>query len=200
MPTDMSRTRLRKRLLIVVILAIVLIVGFTQLPLRTQGRIVEILTLGDWPLEWAVRRQFALKQPELHSILNFLNEAPEVASLTVTPVGLRASLQQNEAEKHDLYKPNILQALISIDAQLVNIDEDQVSVFLGSEVRGSTHFEMSYVYHEYELDLINCDGIAARDRAKIGSCGFSLSPDWYASYQWYPDDTDELEKMLEELR
>jgi hypothetical protein len=200
MTTAKSRVGNRKQLLIGVIAIGMAAIAFTQLPLRAQGRIVEVCTLGEWPLEWAVRRQFARKQPELRSILDFVDEAPEVAGLTVTPAGLRASLQQSKAEKHDLEEPNILQALISIEAQLVNIDEDRVSVFLGSEVRGVSSFEVSFVYHAYEVDFVDCDGIAARDRAKIGSCGFSLSPNWYASYQWYPDDADELEKALDELR
>jgi hypothetical protein len=200
MTTEKSRVRNKKLLLIGAIVIGAAAVAFTQLTIRAQGRIIEICTLGEWPLEWAVRRQFAHKQPELSSILDFVNDAPEVSGLTVTPAGLRASLQRNTAEKHDLDEPNILQALISIEAQFVNIDEDRVSVFLGSEVRGASSFEVSYEHHTSEVDLVDCDNIATRDRAKIGSCRFVLSPSWYALYQWYPDDIDELEKALDELR
>ena len=178
----------------------VTIVSFNQLSLRTQGRIVEFCTLGDWPLEWAMRTQFERKQPELSSIVEFANEAPDVGGLRVTPFGLRASLKENKAEKSPLDDPNILQALISIDAQLVNIEEDSVSVHLGSEVRGSTSYEASFFYPLTEVDIPDCALIVASEKAKIGGCGFRLNSSWYAKYVWYPDDVYELEKALEELK
>jgi hypothetical protein len=181
-------------------LAVVLVFGFTQLPFRIQGRAIEIVTFGDWPLEWAVRRQFERNQPELRSIIEFVNEQPEVVGLTVTPVGLRASLAENKGVDHNLDQPNILQALISIEAKLVNVHDDRVSVFLGSEVRGSTSFEASYIYPSRSLSVVDCDGIGADDRPKIGSCAFQLSAQWYALYQWYPDDPAELEKAIDELK
>lgn len=200
MTTEKSHVGTNKQLLIGAIVVGLVAVAFTQLPLRAQGRIIEFCTLGDWPLEWSVRQQFAGKQPELRSILDFVNENPDVAGLSVTPVGLRASLQQNKAEDYDLDKPNILQALISVEALFVNVDDDRVSVFLGWEVRGADSFDVSYIYATGKVDLPDCDSIAARDRAKIGSCAFRLSPNWYALYQWSPDDIDELEKALDELR
>lgn len=200
MTAEKVRVSTKNRLLIGMFIVALAAVGFSQLSLRAQGRVVEFCTFGGWPLEWAVRRQFLRKQPELRAILDFVNDAPEVSGLTVTPVRLWASLKQNDAEKYDLDKPNILQALISIEAHFVNIDDDHIVVFLGSEVRGPTHFEVAYMHHEYEVDLVSCDGINTRDREKIGSCGFSLAPNWYASYQWYPDDLDELETALDNLK
>jgi hypothetical protein len=188
-----------RKLLIGMVVVVLAAIGFSQLSLRAQGRLVEVCTFGDWPLEWAVRRQFAKKQPELRAIIDFVNEAPEIAGLTVTPVGLRASLQSSESERHELDQPNILQALISIEAQLVNVHEDRVSVFLGSEVRGATSFEVSYIYPTSSLDVANCESIAAQDRDRIGACAIQLSPQWYALYQWYPDDLDELEKAIDGL-
>ncbi len=196
----MSRVGTNRKLLIGTIVIVLLATGFTQLSLRVQGRIVEVCTFGDWPLEWAVRRQFAKKQPELLSIIQFVNEAPEISSLSVTPVGLRASLQTSESERHDLDQPNILQALISIEAQLVDVDENQVSVFLGSEIRGPSSFEVSYIHPTSAFDVADCESVVARDRAKIGGCAIQLSPKWYALYQWYPDDLAELEKAIEELK
>jgi hypothetical protein len=196
MTTEKARVSIKKRLLIGLFIVVLAGVGFSQLSLRTHGRVVEVCTFGDWPLEWAVRRQFSRKQPELRAILDFVNDAPEVSGLTVTPVGLRASPEQNDTGQYDLDKPNILQALISIEAQFVNIDDDHVVVFLGSEVRGPTNFDIAYVHNKFEVDLVNCGGINSGDREKIGSCGFSLAPNWHASYQWYPDDLDELEKAL----
>lgn len=197
---EKSRVPSKKLLLIGAIVIGAVAIAFSQMTLRAKGRIVEFCTLGEWPLEWAVRRHFARKQPELSSILDFVNEAPEVTGLTVTPLGLRASLQQYEGEKHDLDEPNILQALISIESKFVNIDENRVSVYLGWEVRGDSAFEVSYEYRTSELELVDCENIAARDRAKFGSCVFVLSPEWYALYQWYPDDTDEFRKELDKLR
>lgn len=199
MTTEKSRVSTKKRLLIGTVAMVLVAIGFNQLPLRAQGRIVEVCTFGDWPLEWAVRRQFARKQPELRAIIDFVNEAPEISRLNVTPVGLRASLETSKSVHHDLDQPNILQALISIEARSVNVDDDRVSVFLGSEVRGSSSFEVSYFYPTRTLDLADCDSIDTRDRDKIGACVFQLSPQWYARYQWYPEDVDELERALDEL-
>lgn len=199
MTIDKSRVSTKRKLLIGTVVVVLVAIGFSQLSLRAQGRIVEICTFGDLPLEWAVRRQFARKQPELRAIINFVNEAPEIAGLTVTPVGLRASLQTNKSERQELDQPNILQALISLEAQSVNVDDDWVSVFLGSEVRDSTSFEVSYIYPSRSLSVVDCDGIGARDRPKIGRCAFQLSMQWYALYQWYPDDLAELEKAIDEL-
>jgi hypothetical protein len=187
MTTENSRVSTKRNLLIGVVVVVLAAIGFSQLSLGAQGRIVEVCTFGDWPLEWAVRRQFANKQPELRAIMDFVKEAPEIAGLTVTAVGLRASLQSNESERHELDQPNILQALISIEAQLVNVHEDWVSVFLGSEVRGATSFELSYIYPTSSLDISDCTSIAAQDRDSIGKCAFQLSPQWHALYQWYPD-------------
>lgn len=188
-----------RKLIVAVLATAVSFVVLSQLPLGKQGRIVEVLTFGDWPLEWAVRRQFARKQPELRSILDFVNDFPEVTDLSVTPSGLQVSSQQVQTEQDSSDEPNILQALVSIEAQRVSINEDRVRIHLGSEVRGPTNFEVEYVYKS-ELELANCDGIAPRDRAKIGHCGFVLSPNWYALYQWYPENTDELEKAVNELK
>lgn len=194
-----SRISTKKKLLIGTVVMVLVAAGFSQLSFRAQGRVVEVCTFGDWPLEWAVRRQFARKQPELRAIVDFVNEAPEITGLSVTPAGLRASLQTNKSERHELDQPDILQALISIEAQLVNVHDDRVSVFLGSEVRGSSSFEVSYIYPTRSSDVVDCDSIAARDRDKIGACAFQLSPQWHALYQWYPDDPDELEKAIDEL-
>jgi hypothetical protein len=199
MITETLRDSTNKKLLIGAVVIILVAIGFNQLSLGAQGRIVEVCTFGDWPLEWAVRRQFARKQPELRAIIDFINEAPELSGLAVTPVGLQASLEANRTERHDLDQPNILQPLISIDAQMVDVDDDRVSVFLGSEVRGPSSFELSYFYPTNTLDVADCDSIDTRDREKIGACAFQLSPQWYARYQWYPEDLDELEKALDEL-
>jgi len=199
MTTEDSRVSAKRKLLIGMIVVVLAAIGFSQLSLRAQGRVVEVCTFGDWPLEWAVRRQFARKQPELRAIVDFVNEAPEIASLTVAPLGLRASLQNNESERYELDQPNILQALISIEAQHVDVHDDRVRVFLGSEVRGATSFEVSYIYPTSSLDVADCESIAARDKDKIGACAIRLSPQWRALYQWYPDDLDELEKAIDDL-
>lgn len=192
--------KISKWILPSILVITVSVVSFTKISLRTQGRIVEFCTLGDWPLEWAIRTQFERKQPELRAIVEFANEAPEVGGLRVTPLGLQASLKGNKAEKNALDKPNILQALVSIEAQLANIEEDSVGVLLGSEVRGSTSFEVSFVYPLMEMDIPDCGLIVAAERAKIGGCGFRLNSSWYAKYVWYPDDVYELEKAMEGLK
>ncbi|MGB5412650.1 MAG: hypothetical protein WBN09_14040 [Woeseiaceae bacterium] len=74
-----------------------------------------------------------------------------------------------------------------------------MSVFLGSEVRGATSFEVSSIYRTSSVDVADRESIAARDRKKIGACAFQLSPQWHALYQWYPDDLDELEKAIDDL-
>lgn len=195
MPTKKSRTRF----LTMAFVAATLVVGFTQLPLRTQGRIVEFGSLGDWPLEWAVRRQFERKQPELRSIIQFMNEAPEVIGLTVSPVGLRAKLAEDKGVEHDLNKPNILQALISLEAYFVRAHEDRISVLLGTEYRGKTSFNVSYIHTVEPIASPSCKFIKARDRAKIGGCGIDLGHGWHVRYQWEPTDSDELEQALEEI-
>ena len=199
----MTSTNLRistnRKLLIGVIVVVIVAIGFTQLSLRVQGRIIEVCTFGDWPLEWAVRRQFAKKQPELRAIIDFVNEAPEISGLTVTLVGLRASLQSNETEHHELDQPNILQALLSIEAHLVNVHEDRVSVFLGSEVRGATSFEVSCIYPTTPSTIATCTSIAAQHRDRIGACTFKLSPEWHVLYQWYPDNPNEFEEAIDDL-
>ena len=196
----MSRKRLQKRLLFASFLAVALVVGFTQLPFRMQGRVIEIVTFGDWPLEWAVHRQFDRKQPELRSIIEFMNEQPEVVGLTVTPVGLRASLAENKGIEHDLDKPNILQALISVEAHFVEGHEDRISVVLGTEYRGKTSFHASYVHPLQPIEMPSCESVDANGRANIGYCGIELSQAWYAVYQWEPTNIDELEQALEELK
>lgn len=198
MPITKMRADPGRKFLFVVSMLAITVVVFSQLSLKVQGRVIEFCTLGDWPLEWAVRRQFARNQAELRSILEFAIDAPEVSRLSYSAAGLHAILEQNQSETHDIGEPNILQALISIEAKFVKYEENEVTVFLGSEIRGPTHFEVSYVYHEYEVDLINCEGISARERAKIGFCGFSINPNWYISYQWYPDNADELNDALDQ--
>lgn len=200
MLAEKSRVSMKKKLLIAVVAVVLAAIGFSQLSFRAQGRMVEVATFGDWPLEWAVRRHFAGKQPELRAIIDFVNEAPEIAGLSVTPVGLQASLQTSSSDRHELDQPNILQALISVEAQGVNVHDDRVSVFLGSEARGSTSFEVSYIYPTSSLDVADCEDILARDRGKIGACAFQLSPKWHALYQWYPGDPAELEKAIGELK
>jgi hypothetical protein len=199
MTTENLRVSTKRKLLIGVVVVVLAAIGFSQLSLRAQGRVVEVCTFGDWPLEWAVRRQFANKQPELRAIINFVNEAPEIAGLTLTPAGLRASLHSNESEQHELDQPNILQALVSMEAHLVNVHEDRVSVFLGSEVRGATSFEVSYIYPTGPSDIADCRSIAAQDRDRIGACAFQLTPQWHILYQWYPHDLDELEEAIDDL-
>lgn len=173
--------KMNKGLLFGILLVAIVAAFFSAFSLRTQGRVVEMITLGDWPLEWAMRTQFKRKQPELQSIIEFANEVPEV-------------------EENTLDNPDILQALASVDAQLLNVEEDSVSVFLGSELRGPTSFEVSYVYPLIEIELPDCALIVADERAKIGTCGFRLNSSWYGKYVWYPADVDELEKAIEELR
>ena len=200
MPTEISRKRLHNKLLFVLFLVVALVVGFTQLPFRMQGRTIEIVTFGDWPLSWAVRRQFDRKQPELRSVIEFMNEQPDVVGLTVTPIGLRASLTEKKGIGHDLDEPNILQALISIEAHFVDGHEDRISVFLGTEYRGKTSFHASYVHPLKPIELPLCESIETKNRAKIGYCGMELSPSWYAVYKWEPTDLDELEQALEEMK
>ena len=199
MTTENARVSAKRKLLIGMVVAVLGAIGFSQLSLRAQGRVVEVCTFGDWPLEWAVRRWFTKKQPELRAIIDFVNEAPEIEGLTVTPIGLRTSLQSNGSKRHELDQPSILQALISIEARLVKVHDNRVSVFLGSEVRGTTSFEVSYIYTTSSLDVANCENIAARHRDKIGSCAIELSPQWHALYHWYPDDLDELERAIDDL-
>ena len=199
-PREMLRKRLQKRMIIASILAVALLVGFTQLPFRMQGLVIETITLGDWPLEWAVHRQFERKQPELRSIIAFMKEQPEVDGLTVTPVGLRASVVGNEGEEYELDQPNILQALVSVEADFVRGHEDRVSVFLGTEFRGKTSFDVSYVYPLQPIEFPLCKSVETNSRAKVGYCGIELSEVWYASYIWRPTDFDELEKALEEMK
>lgn len=190
MPAEMPRTRLSTRSLIVVLLVTGLCIVFTQLPLRTQGRVVEFCTFGDWPLEWAIHRQFERKQPELRSIIAFMAEVPEVDGLTVSPVGLRASLGEDKGVGQDLDRPDILQALISIESYFVNGHEDRISVVLGSEYRGKITFHASYVHPLKSIELPSCESARANDRMRIGYCGIELSADWYLVYQWEPTNPD----------
>ena len=200
MVTKISRKGLHKKFLFVLVLAATLSVAFTQIPLRIQGRIVEIATFGDWPLEWAIRRQFERKQPELRSIITFMNESPEIVGLTVTPLGLRASLTENKSIKHDFEEPNILQALLSIEADFVKGYEDRIGVFLGTEHRGQTSFLAGYVHPLEPIEIPLCESIAMSSRAKIGYCGIELSPDWYVVYEWQPSNFSEFEQALEEMK
>ncbi|MCH9693826.1 MAG: hypothetical protein K0U72_04895 [Gammaproteobacteria bacterium] len=181
-------------------MAVVLVIGFTQLPFRMQGRVVEIVTFDDWPLEWAVHRQFERKQPELHSIIEFMNEQPDVVGLTVTPVGLRANLAEEKGVDHDLDKPNIMQALMSVEAQFVKGHEDRISVVLGTEYRGKTSFHASYVHPLQPIEMPLCESVDAISQVKIGYCGIELSRTWYAVYQWEPTNIDELEQAFEEMK
>jgi hypothetical protein len=200
MPILKSRSQFRIRILIGVLLAVALSVGFSQLSLRLQGRIVEFCTFGDWPLEWAVHHQFKRKQPELRSIIEFMVENQEVNGLTVTPVGLRAGLRGPERAEQKLDDPNILQALVSIQAHFTRSNEDRISVALGTEYRGKTSFHTSYVYPLKSYELPPCDSAIANDRPKIGACGIMLSADWYAVYQWEPTDLDELNQALQGMK
>ncbi len=199
MLTRISRTGLNRIALIGTAIILLLAITFSQLPLRAQGRIVEVLTLDDWPLEWAVRRQFARKQAELRSIIDFVDEAPSLAGLTVTPTGVRASHSEDSVEKGVIDNPGILDALVSIEADAVNVHEDRVSVLLGVENRGRSSFEVAYIYPLKPVDQPRCETISAMKRSKIGACVVELSSHWYASYQWYPTDVEELQKALDEF-
>ena len=191
---------LRRSILIGFSIMLLFAVVFTQLPFRAQGRFIEVVTLGEWPMEWAVRRQFGKKQPEFGSIADFVNEAPSLTGLTFTPAGVRTSEYDGGVEVGNADEANILQAIVSIDAHAVVVREDSVSVLLGFEDRGETTFDVAYIYPLRQLDQSDCESISSIGRPKIGMCVFQLSSHWYAHYQWYPTDVDELQKALDELK
>ena len=199
MLTRYSRTGLNKIFLIGTVIILLLAISFSQLSLRVQGRIVEALSLGDWPLEWAVRRQFARKQAELRSIIDFVDEAPSLVGLTVTPIGVRADHSEDSVEKSVVDNPDILNALVSIEADAVNVYEDRVSILLGVENRGRSSFEVAYIYTLKRVGRPYCESISAMNRSRIGVCVFELSPHWYVSYQWYPTNVENLQQALEEI-
>ncbi len=53
MTTEYSRVSAKRKLLIGMVVVVLAAIGFSQLSLRAQGRVVEVCTFGDWPLEWA---------------------------------------------------------------------------------------------------------------------------------------------------
>jgi len=205
MRPEQSKILIQRRVLIGAILVVVCVVGFGQLPIRVQGRIVEVVTFGEWPLEWAIRRHFTIMQPELTSIIDFTNEAPEITRLSIVPIdsddtgGLRAKLQENKFAEHDLDKPNTLQALQSVEAKFVDVRDDRVSVVMGIEERGSTTFHVAYVHSLSKIEMPSCEDFNRRERAKIGACGFRLSDIWLVVYQWEPSSLDDLEQAIQEL-
>jgi len=200
MLTRISHAGLNRSVLIGTVIILVFAITFSQLPLRAQGRIVEVLTLDDWPLKWAVRRQFARKQAELRSIIDFVDEAPRLDGLTVTPTGVRASHSEDSIERDVIDNPDILQALVSIEADAVTVHDDRVSVLLGIEDRGRSSFEVAYIYPLKPVDRPRCETISAMSRPKIGMCIFQLGSHWYASYRWYPKDVEELQKAVDEFK
>jgi len=200
MLTILSRAGLKGNVLIGTVFILVCTITFSQLPLRVQGRIVEVVTLDDWPLKWALRRQYARKQAELRSIIDFVDQSPSLNGLTITATGIRASHSEDSVNNGVIDRPDILQALVSIDADAVNVHEDRVSVLLGVEDRGPSSFEVAYIYPLKPVDRPRCETISAMNRTKVGACVFQLSSQWYASYQWYPNDIDELQKALDEIK
>lgn len=188
------------RLAIVALVLVALGVAFAFLPIRVQGRIVEIATLGDWPLEWAIRTHFRNKQPELQSISDFIAENPEVERVSVAPTGLRASLQGEPSIGQEYENPNILQAIQSIEAYWVSVHDGQAHVFMGTEYRSGTAFRAGYTERGPGDRVIpNCSDINKAEREKIGVCAIDLDDRWFIRYQWEPEDIDELERAVEEL-
>lgn len=187
--------RRRNRLLLGTLILVFALFGFNQLSLNKQGRIVEFITLGDWPLEWAVRKQFARKQPELREIIEFANDAPARAGLRVGLLGSPPNIK-----KYADGQPNIAQALASIEALFMFVDDDEaaVHVVLGSEVRSAVNFDLSYFYPLTDDDLLDCDDVDVRDRPRIGTCWIELDSNWYARYQWHPVDAEEFKRLLDE--
>ena len=97
-------------------------------------------------------------------------------------------------------RPGSLQyTLVSIEAEAVDVDEDRVSVLLGVENRGRSSFEVAYIYPRKPVDKPRCETISAMNRSKKDARVFELCAHWYASYQWYPTDVEELQKALDEF-
>ena len=112
---------------------------FVFLPFRYQGRIVEVVTFGDWPLEWAIRRHFDRKQTELAVIRQFMIDTPDIIEVTVIPAGLKATEYATPSESDPLDAPNILEALRSVDAWLVtmHVEHPHIDIFRPQRVRCS---------------------------------------------------------------
>lgn len=188
----------------VALTGIVLIVAFAQAPLKVQGRIVEFVTLGDWPMEWAARKLFRDKHTELGAIVEFLAENPEiirlsVAPISVVPTGLRAVLDEAPATENDYDNPNILEALRSVYAERVAVYEDQVRIVLGEEVRSGTSFLAYFALARLQdYEIASCEEIDADRREKPGACGFPLANSWLLVYEWRPLHPDELQPASHE--
>ncbi|GEM_PF-1899808 len=181
----------KRRFVVALAVLLGLSIAFAMAPRRIQGRAVECLTLGDWPLEWAVRRHFEDRQPDLQTIVGFLQALPHVDGLTISAVGLNVRLQADEYRDEKLDRPDILDALVSVDAQFVSNKDDGVWVFLGSERRGRTLFEVSYLLPPQTPDAVMCDKMTSSARAASGECVMPLSARWHLHYAWYPIDPGE---------
>jgi hypothetical protein len=192
----------RWHLIAAVLIGLGLFVAFTLAPLRVQGRIVEIVTLGDWPMEWAARKQFREKQIELRTIIEILDKNPEVVGLRVVPTGtgLHASFEETPTSRQDYDNPNILEALQAVEARWVRVYDDQVHIVLGEEARSNVSFVASFTLariENYEIDP--CESLDSRHRGKLGACGFPLADKWLLVYEWYPTNPDELQRAVDEL-
>ena len=195
----MFKGNLRGFVLTLLIAIAIAFVAITQVPIRMQGRVIEIVTFGEWPLEWAVRRQFSKKQSELRAIVDFVDAAPAVSGLTLTPTGIRTRFSgENAGEARD-NEENVLKALISVQADAVVVHEDRISVVLGSEDRGDYTYEVAFIYPLQPVDRQSCETISGLEKPKIGRCVFPLGLQWHVSYQWYPRDAEMFQKAVDEL-
>jgi len=178
-------------------LAIAVIAGaFTQLPFRAQGRIIEAVTLGEWPLEWALRRHFHGKQAELQSLSQFMKENPDVAQVKQSSSGLRASLRGEPSVGQEYENPEVRDDLKSIQGYWVSVKEGRVHVFMGTENRSGVAFLTSYSsIDESGMDVDSCENIDREHRHPVGGCGLILDKSWFIRYLWEPADFRELDRL-----
>lgn len=199
MATSPTHHTLRNRSFAIVLTSVVVAVAVTQLPFRVQGRIVETVTFGEWPLEWALRRHFNDKQPELRSLSRFMRENPEVAQVKQSSSGLRASLHGEPSIGQEYENPAIRDDLKSIQAYWISVKEGRIHVFLGTENRSGVAFLASYSsIDESGMDVDSCENTGKDDRHAIGGCGLILDQSWFIRYLWEPADIRELEELLDQ--
>ncbi len=174
---------------------------FVLLPMRYQGRIVEVVTFGDWPLEWAARRHFDRKQVELQVIVDFIQSSPGIESLSITPSGLGSMTSDEGGAQEEVEAPNIIEALLSVETRRVNVHEGHPHVVLtGTEYRAGCDFMIIYARTGTEGDNYpSCDDLGARQRGPFGSCAIRLDDDWLLIYEWLTRDIEELEEALDQL-
>lgn len=168
------------------ILGVLLVAAFALAPVKFQGRIIETVTFSDWPMEWVAKRRFHYVEKELAQILQFLDENPEVRTLSESPMGLVAAVAELPLSPYEFEDPDVLRAIRVIEAEWVTAYDDQVHVVLGNGQHRGTYTGVAYTFPRVDdYGVAMCPEISRQQRQSSGVCAFSLSDRWLLTYQWF---------------